>query len=67
MKPFLVNYQHGGQRYALEILATDADDAQARLGSLMYGRVLGEVVSKVPAPAAPLARLICSLRNVIAR
>lgn len=67
MKSFLVNYQHGGQRYALEIPATDADDAKARLGSLMYGRVLGEVVGKVPASFGPLARLVCSVRNALAR
>lgn len=67
MKPFLVNYQHGGQRYALEIQATDADDAKARLASLMYGRVLGEVVGKVPASFGPFARLLCSLRNAFAR
>lgn len=67
MKPFLVNYQHGGQRYALEIQATDAADAKARLGSLLYGRVLGEVVAKVPAYGGPLASLICSLRNAFAR
>lgn len=67
MKPFLVNYQHGGQRYALEIQASDADDAKARLGSLMYGRVLGEVVGKLPSSLGPLARLSCLLRNAFAR
>lgn len=67
MKPFLVNYQHGGQRYALELHAVDAEDAKARLNSLLYGRVLGEVTAKVPATLGPLASLICSLRNVFAR
>jgi len=67
MKSFLVNYQHGGQRYALEIPAIDAADAKARLGSLLYGRVIGEAVVKVPASLGPLARLFCSLRNAMAR
>ena len=67
MKSFLVNYQHGGQRYALELKAVDAEDAKARLGSLLYGRVLGEVVGKVPAPLGPLASMICTLRNAFAR
>jgi len=67
MKPFLVNYQHGGQRYALELHAEDAEDAKARLSSLLYGRVLGEVTAKVPATLGPLASLICSVRNVFAR
>lgn len=67
MKAFLVNYQHGGQRYALELHAADAEDAKARLNSLLYGRVLGEVVAKVPGPLGPLASLICSFRNAFAR
>lgn len=67
MKSFLVNYQHGGQRYALEIHATDPADAKARLGSLLYGQVLGEVEGKVPASIGPLARLFCWLRNAFAR
>ena len=67
MKAFLVNYQHGGQRYALEIQATNAEDAKARLGSLMYGRVLGEVAGKIPGSLGPFARLFCSLRNALAR
>lgn len=67
MKAFLVNYQHGGQRYALELRATDAEDAKARLNSLLYGRILGEVTAKVPATIGPLASLICSFRNAFAR
>lgn len=67
MKPFLINYQHGGQRYALELYANDAADAKARLNSLLYGRVCGEVAMKLPAQLGPLAALVCWFRNVIAR
>ncbi|OYY71204.1 MAG: hypothetical protein B7Y47_08215 [Sphingomonas sp. 28-63-12] len=67
MKAFLINYNHGGQRYALELHATDAEDAKARLNSLLYGRVCGEVAMKLPAPLGPLAGLICSLRNAFGR
>lgn len=67
MKTFLVNYQHGGKRCALEIPAADADDAKARLGSLLYGRVVGEVALKVPAQLGPLGRAFCSVRNALAR
>jgi hypothetical protein len=68
MKAFLVNYQHGGQRYALELKAVDAEDAKARLNSLLYGQVLGEVAVKLPAPLGrPLASLLCSVRNAFAR
>lgn len=67
MKAFLVNYQHGGQRYALELHAESAEDAKARLNSLLYGRVLGEVAVKLPAPLGPLASLICFVRNAFAR
>ena len=59
MRAFLVNYQHGGQRYALELHATDAEDAKLRLNSLLYGQVCGEVVAKVPAPLGLFAKLIC--------
>ena len=67
MKSFLVNYRYGGQRYALEIPAADAAEAKDRLGSLLYGQVLGEVVGKVPASIGLLASLICLLRNAFAR
>ncbi len=67
MKTFLVNYQHGGQRYALEIRAADEADAKSRLGSLVYGRVQGEVSAKLPFPLGPFARLFCSVRNALAR
>lgn len=67
MKAFLVNYQHGGQRYALELHANDAEDAKARLNSLLYGQICGEVAVKVPASLGPLASLICTVRNAFAR
>lgn len=67
MRTFLVNYQHGGQRYALEIQAEDAEDAKARLGSLMFGQVQGEVAAKLPASLGPFASIICSVRNAFAR
>ena len=67
MRTFLVNYQHGGQRYALELHAIDVEDAKARLNSLLYGRICGEVAVKLPAPLGPLASLICSVRNAFSR
>lgn len=67
MKTYLVNYQHGGQRYAIELQASDADDAKARLNSLLYGQVCGEVVARLPASSGPLSSLICSVRNAFAR
>lgn len=67
MKAFLVNYQHGGQRYALELHATDAEDAKARLSSLLYGQVCGEVALKLPASTGLFASLVCSFRNMMSR
>lgn len=67
MKAFLVNYQHGGQRYAIEVHATDAEDAKARLNSMLYGQVMGEMVAKVPAPLGIFAGMLCSFRNAFAR
>lgn len=67
MKPFLINYQHGGEQFALEIYATDADDAKARLGSLFYGRVCGEITAKLPASTGVLSTMICWFKNVLSR
>jgi hypothetical protein len=67
MKAFLVNYQHGGQRYALELHAVDAEDAKARLSSLLYGRVMGEVAAKIPASVGFFAPLLCFVRNAFTR
>jgi hypothetical protein len=67
MKAFLVNYQYGGEQYALKLHAADAEDAKARLNSLVYGRVLGEVAVTLPASLGSLASLICSVRNAFAR
>jgi hypothetical protein len=62
-----VNYQHGGQRYALELHAVDVEDAKARLNSLLSGRIMGEVAIKLPASLGPFASLICTVRNAFAR
>ena len=67
MNTFLVNYNHDGQRYALELQAIDVADAKARLHSLSYGRVCGEVAIKLPAQLRPLVALICWWRNVAGR
>jgi hypothetical protein len=67
MRSFLVNYQHGGERYAIELHATDAEDAKARLNSLLYGQVCGEVAMKLPAIPGPFASLICWFRNGLVR
>lgn len=67
MRTFLVNYNHGGDSYALELRAHDAEDAKLRLNSLLYGRVCGEVAMKLPAALGPFASLICSVRNAFSR
>jgi hypothetical protein len=67
MKTFLVNYQFGGEQHALKLQAADAEEAKARLNSLIYGRVLGEVAVTLPASLSPFASLICSVRNAFAR
>ena len=67
MKAFLINYQHGGEQYALELHAADAEDAKARLNSLLYGRICGEIALKIPAQLGPLASLICLMKNWLSR
>lgn len=67
MKIFLVNFQHRGERYVLELPAHDADDAQARLKSLVYGRVMGQLAHKLPAAFKPFVGVTCLLRNLLSR
>ena len=50
MKPFLVSYDYGGERWSLELKAEDIRDAEERLEILRYGTVDGELKAKISAP-----------------
>ena len=60
-KVFLVEYSHNGSQWVLELLASDHDDAQARLNSLSRAELLGERAGIVPAndeDSLPVLRLL---------
>ena len=51
-KPYLFHYRHDGAIWGIEILASNPEDAQARLQSLTWARYHGEVAPKIPGPGA---------------
>lgn len=55
---FVIDYQHDGQSWALELMATDAADAARRLRSIgCTGQVLGVHVATIPV-ARPVHRFL---------
>lgn len=65
MKRYLVSYRHDGGEWNIELPAENPQDARDRLGKLMFGRLEGEIVSKVPAALGPIAALAAAVRNSI--
>jgi hypothetical protein len=63
-KRYLVSYRHDGGEWNIELPATCPDDARRRLGQLTFGRLEGEIVSKVPSALGPFAALATFIQNV---
>jgi hypothetical protein len=51
---YLFEYRHDGRWWGLQIAATDADDALARLRALAFAQYRGEVIANIPLPTAGL-------------
>ena len=64
---YLVSYRHDGSEWSLELPASSYDDARQRLDKLVFARVDGELVAKVPASLGPFATLAVWLRNLLLR
>ena len=62
-KRYLVSYRHDGGEWNVELQARSLEDARQRLGQLVFGRLEGEIVAKIPAPLGPIAALAVSVRN----
>ena len=64
-KWFLVEYEHDGSKWSLDILAKDERDAGRRVENLFSAKLLGEHIATVPAyPCAGiLVRLVVAVRN----
>ena len=67
MKNFLATYRYEGAEWALELKARDAEDARARLASLTYATLDGELVAKVPDALGPIAIIAAAIRNSFSR
>lgn len=64
---YLVEYEYNGSKWSLDILATDDDDASARVEALFNAKLLGERMMTIPAFAGAgiLTRGLCALRNFL--
>jgi hypothetical protein len=62
-KRYLVSYRHDGGEWNVELQARSLEDARRRLDQLVFGRLEGEIIAKIPAPLGPLAALTASVRN----
>ena len=63
---FLGRYNYKGRRCAFDLIATDFDDAQARLAAIaLGGKIDGQLMAVIPAspPAGLFVRLVVFLRN----
>jgi hypothetical protein len=47
-KTYLCDYSYAGSRWAVEIVATSFEDAEARLRALSRGTVAGEIKAIIP-------------------
>lgn len=64
-KTYLFSYEHAGSSWILEIKASDAQDAQARLRKLHAATFDGEMVAKVTMPNVSGSRVVRWLRRLI--
>ena len=67
MRTFLVRYNYAGAEYGIEIMATNAAEAQARISQLAYAKLDGELIATVPTVLGPIAVVAAAIRNGIAR
>lgn len=56
-------YRHDGAVWTIELQATDATDARARIGKLAYATYDGEVVAEWPAFLTPIGIISVWARN----
>jgi len=67
-KWYLVEYEHDGSKWNLDILARDDGDASRRVENLFNAKLLGQHVATIPAATgvSVAVRLLCWLRNLLA-
>lgn len=64
-KTYTCRYYHDGKWWALDLMARDCEDAEARVRKLGNLQLLGEVHMRIPAVggAGMFVRAVTSLRN----
>lgn len=67
-KWYLVEYEHEGSKWNLDILARDDGDASLRVESLFNAKLLGRHVATIPAVTgvSVAVRLLCWIKNIFA-
>lgn len=67
-RTFTCSYSHDGARWTFQIKADDFADAERRFAAIKsWGRLDGELMMTIPAPAGFLARWAVALRNWLAK
>lgn len=61
---YLFSYDHAGSSWVLEVKATDAEDAKARVRRLHSATFDGELVAKVAVPTMPWQRITAAFRRL---
>ena len=64
---YLVDYDHDGRKWTLDLPARSWKDAEARLASIMMAHVAGELVCSIPASSGFFARPLVYLLNLFYR
>jgi hypothetical protein len=67
MQTHVFSYRHDGRHWQLTLKATDADDARARLGKLIYATYDGVEVCRQPVLFAPVGIAAVWVRNLATR
>ena len=62
---YLFDYGYDGESWSFEIPARSEQEAKERVEQLIGARYVGEIKLTLPARLGPLARLICTLRNML--
>ena len=60
----MVLYTHNGKREFVDIHASNFEDAEAKLRSLVFGKVTAEVVADLPYAVRPVVQAACFIRNL---
>lgn len=66
MKTYLFSYQFRGSKWSFEIMAKDAEEAEARVRELCNATLDGELIMSFPARTGWIARTAVHIRNFIA-